>query len=206
MGDASVETIRLVGGHPAVDFVNTVDDRRNSQSPDALTDYVDAVRWAVRAGVLEPALESSLMRHAADTPGAASEALARLLVAREALYEVFLAEAEARAPAGDALRAVAELAAQASSHRTLVYADSKFIWGWDHHEVDSILHRVVFAAAQFLVAASERRPLGQCQGPNCGWLFLDTSRSGRRRWCSDESCGTTERVRRFRNKAARPQG
>ncbi|WP_312367149.1 CGNR zinc finger domain-containing protein [Ensifer sp.] len=29
-------------------------------------------------------------------------------------------------------------------------------------------------------------------------LFLDKSKSGRRLWCSDASCGTHTRVKRFR--------
>ncbi|MGH2486180.1 MAG: CGNR zinc finger domain-containing protein [Ktedonobacterales bacterium] len=27
----------------------------------------------------------------------------------------------------------------------------------------------------------------ECPGPRCGWLFLDTSKNGARRWCSMES-------------------
>jgi predicted RNA-binding Zn ribbon-like protein len=34
-----------------------------------------------------------------------------------------------------------------------------------------------------------------CPGRNCGWLFLDTS--GRRRWCSMETCGSREKMRRM---------
>jgi predicted RNA-binding Zn ribbon-like protein len=26
--------------------------------------------------------------------------------------------------------------------------------------------------------------------PNCGWLFLDTTKNGKRRWCSMEDCGS----------------
>ncbi len=43
-----------------------------------------------------------------------------------------------------------------------------------------------------------RRAVRECLGVNCGWLFLDRSRGGRRRWCSDETCGTRSRVERFR--------
>ena len=47
---------------------------------------------------------------------------------------------------------------------------------------------------------------GECQAErvtcrhaaeDCGWLFLDTSRSGRRRWCSMQSCGNRAKARRF---------
>jgi predicted RNA-binding Zn ribbon-like protein len=35
-----------------------------------------------------------------------------------------------------------------------------------------------------------------CAGEGCGWLFLDTSRNGRRIWCESGDCGNRERVRR----------
>jgi hypothetical protein len=37
-----------------------------------------------------------------------------------------------------------------------------------------------------------------CAAANCGLLFVDTSRPGRRRWCSMERCGTRTKVRRHR--------
>jgi predicted RNA-binding Zn ribbon-like protein len=51
-----------------------------------------------------------------------------------------------------------------------------------------------------LADRQHRRGVRECPGPNCGWLFLDTSKAGRRRWCSDESCGSRSRVKRFRAK------
>lgn len=32
----------------------------------------------------------------------------------------------------------------------------------------------------------------------CGWLFLDSSRGGRRRWCSMSTCGNREKANRHR--------
>jgi predicted RNA-binding Zn ribbon-like protein len=37
--------------------------------------------------------------------------------------------------------------------------------------------------------------LKRCPGRDCGWLFLDAS--GRRRWCSMDSCGSREKMRRL---------
>ncbi|MBZ9993133.1 CGNR zinc finger domain-containing protein [Mesorhizobium sp. BH1-1-4] len=51
-----------------------------------------------------------------------------------------------------------------------------------------------------MVETNDRRRVRECKGRQCGWLFLDTSRGGRRRWCSDETCGTRSRVTRFRAK------
>jgi predicted RNA-binding Zn ribbon-like protein len=41
-----------------------------------------------------------------------------------------------------------------------------------------------------------RERLRSC--PRCGWLFLDTSRGGKRRWCSMQVCGNREKVSRHR--------
>jgi predicted RNA-binding Zn ribbon-like protein len=39
----------------------------------------------------------------------------------------------------------------------------------------------------------------------CGWVFLDHSRNGSRRWCRMADCGTTAKARRLteRRRAAR---
>ncbi|MFE7743242.1 CGNR zinc finger domain-containing protein [Nocardia sp. NPDC057455] len=33
---------------------------------------------------------------------------------------------------------------------------------------------------------------------DCGLLFVDASRPGRRRWCSMDRCGNLSKVRRYR--------
>ncbi|GGK38483.1 hypothetical protein GCM10011591_07750 [Nocardia camponoti] len=38
-----------------------------------------------------------------------------------------------------------------------------------------------------------------CAADNCGLLFVDASRPGRRRWCSMERCGNLAKVRKYRD-------
>ena len=184
-----------------LDLVNTVDGDRDRIGPDVLTSYADAVHWAGRASLADAALQEQLSRLAAEDPLAASKALARLIEGREALYEIFLAEADVRLPAAKAVDAIRSLTKEAVSYRTLVAEDGHFAWKWEKDGLDGILHRAGFAAAELLTRATERRRIRQCGGRKCGWLFLDSSRPGRRRWCSEEGCGTGERVRRFRSKS-----
>jgi predicted RNA-binding Zn ribbon-like protein len=42
--------------------------------------------------------------------------------------------------------------------------------------------------------------LKRCEGSRCALLFVDTSRSGRRRWCSMESCGNRAKVAAHRRR------
>jgi predicted RNA-binding Zn ribbon-like protein len=50
-----------------------------------------------------------------------------------------------------------------------------------------------------LVALGTDRPrLRACGNRRCGWLFIDRSANGRRRWCDPKACGNRMKVRRYR--------
>lgn len=57
-------------------------------------------------------------------------------------------------------------------------------------------------AVDLLTDPVARSALRRCAGAACGRLYLDTSRGGRRRWCSGEVCGNRERVARHRRRTA----
>jgi hypothetical protein len=44
----------------------------------------------------------------------------------------------------------------------------------------------------------ERSRVRACGNRRCGWLFVDRSANGRRRWCDPRACGNRMKVRRFR--------
>ncbi|WP_105433139.1 CGNR zinc finger domain-containing protein [Neorhizobium sp. T6_25] len=51
-----------------------------------------------------------------------------------------------------------------------------------------------------ITGRNHRRLVRECKGDSCGWLFLDKPKSGRPLWCSEATCGTHARVKRFRKK------
>jgi predicted RNA-binding Zn ribbon-like protein len=53
---------------------------------------------------------------------------------------------------------------------------------------------VAASAVELLTSASLER-VKVCPD-TCGWLFLDTTKNGRRRWCSMSECGAGAKVRR----------
>ncbi len=69
--------------------------------------------------------------------------------------------------------------------------------------------RLAHAAVEFLSTADLRRlrvcPLAE---GGCGWLFLDHSRNGSRRWCAMADCGSQAKARRLteRRRARRATG
>jgi predicted RNA-binding Zn ribbon-like protein len=42
-----------------------------------------------------------------------------------------------------------------------------------------------------------------CGGPNCSWLFIDSSKAGRRRWCDMAVCGNFAKSQRFHSHTRR---
>ena len=54
-----------------------------------------------------------------------------------------------------------------------------------------------------LFATADARRLRECASPECGLLFLDLSRPGRRRWCSSDACGGKVRSAAYRQRRAR---
>jgi predicted RNA-binding Zn ribbon-like protein len=198
-GQKTIEDISLLGGHPALDFVNTVDSRGERWGPEFLNTYSDLVTWARRLEVIDDDEQTVLLSKAMESPVQAQRELVQARELREALHRIFLTESD-EAPVGEEDLALLDRAVQpAQSQRRLVSVAGTIRWRHPPAEqLDAIAYRIGWLAAELLTSKTERRPIRACQGPNCGWLFLDHSRNGHRRWCSDRTCGSNARVRKFR--------
>lgn len=196
----TVHDMSLLGGHPVLDFINTVDCRRDSWGPDFLLRYDDLLVWARRTGQIESATARRLAAIADDAPLEAAAALVRARNLREVLYNLCMAETGRFVPQPDNLLAFTAAVLKAMTNRRLSATARGIEWSWLPDDgLDLITERVALSASELLVgSAGKRRLVRECPGRNCGWLFLDTSRGGQRRWCSDKICGTSTRVRNFR--------
>ena len=56
------------------------------------------------------------------------------------------------------------------------------------------------AAAAHLVADADPSRVRRCAASDCGAWFLDTSKGGRRKWCSMAACGNRAKAARHRRK------
>lgn len=71
------------------------------------------------------------------------------------------------------------------------------------HTVDDPVGEVLGRLAEPFVeavAAGTTERFRICANDGCRWVFEDTSRAGRRRWCDMSSCGNRAKVRRYRSK------
>jgi predicted RNA-binding Zn ribbon-like protein len=199
--------MKLVGGDPCLDFVNTVGGRGATAagSPvlaDKLRGYDDLVAWSRHAGLVGDADARRLARRAKRLPRQAAATLGRARAFREALHRTLRSLMRGRRPAaGDLDLLNAEIAATRSREVLRAGRDGvRWEWGDPGGGLDSLLWPIARAAAGLLT--SDLKRLRQCGGPRCGWLFLDRSRNRSRQWCTMEDCGNVSKVRRFRERHA----
>jgi predicted RNA-binding Zn ribbon-like protein len=210
MAESASAMVRLVGGDPSLDFVNSVGGRVVGEGgsgsevlADKLTSYADLVAWSRHAGLVDDAHARSLARHAARNPREAAAVFGRAVALREALHRTLTSLLGGRRPSpADIDRLSAEIAVARSSERLRAGRGSlRWEWTLPGERLDSPLWPVCRAAATLLTSDLSR--LRQCAGDRCGWLFLDRSRNHSRQWCTMEDCGNLSKVRRFRERAAR---
>lgn len=198
MTSVTVGTLKLFGGHLALDFTNTVNSRGASYGPDVLQSYGDLLSWGVRLGVLN-SIEAADLRDVPPERGAI--ALRRAITLREALYRTFARRGSADQTDLDLLEH--EVTA-AQTTRRLRFDGGHYAWHWSTDNPDTLAHRLALSGTDLLTSPAIER-VRVCPGDNCAWLFLDTSRAGRRVWCSEQTCGTRSRVRRWREQRHDPE-
>lgn len=181
----------MVGGHCAIDFINP---GARLLDRDSFADFClvqgllsEAEQWHYRTPKISKPPETLPIDELAEL----QETLAHLLNARidgrkpEPIYlrrmERMLREA----------MATQEIRVTPTGYRLTPVEQS--------YRYQLPIHRLALAAMDLLADLPPDR-LRRCAADGCGWLFLDSSKSGRRRWCSMSDCGNQTKQRRFRTK------
>jgi predicted RNA-binding Zn ribbon-like protein len=197
--------LKFVGGDPSLDFVNTVDWTLTGLDRDRLMDYPRLVEWASGSHVIDPSERARLLEVARARPRAARAAYARARRARWVLQRLFTSVAT-RTASADALEDFNRLLRSAGRRLRLAYAGRRpagVEWQpYSAGDLDVILWAVVRSAVRLLESDDVPR-LRRCAGPDCGWLYVDRSRNGLRRWCEMQTCGTLAKSRRRAARLAR---
>ncbi len=213
MGDAPSTEFRFVGGELALDLVNTVDWTPAGLRDERLPDYASLTRWAEGAGAATARQAQRLRTLGRAQPRRAAAALDRARSLRSTLQRLFV-EVAGGAPSAAALDALDRHLPAVYPRLSLVPASpdarrlgraAAWTWRGQGDDLEAITWPVVRAAAELLVS-TEAAQVRVCGGPSCGWMYVDRSRNGLRRWCLMETCGTREKSRRRANRSAARAG
>ena len=212
-----VAELPLVGGHPALDLVNTVE--RGTPTPgtrprDHLADPPALLRWVRRAGLVDDAEAAAVAEDWGRDPGSGDAALAAVRDVREALHTVLLA-ATGAGPADPGVVAAAlerlhgRWAGAVARSRLVLEPEgspaARLAVGGAPAQL--VPDRAADVAMDVLRGADLAR-LRRCppEAGGCGWLFLDQSRNGSRRWCRMADCGSMVKARRLTERRRADRG
>jgi predicted RNA-binding Zn ribbon-like protein len=189
--------LERVGNALCLDFANTVNSRA-APTHDYLASYSDLLDWSEHAGALPAAVTGPLRSR---TGTAAGRVLAEARRLRDTVYAVFSPIAADRRPAPGEVDRLGTAYAAAMANvgiASVGIADGGYAVTWpvgDGRRLDAPLWPVARSAGELLLSGPLDR-IGEC--PGCGWLFLDVSRNGARRWCSMATCGSRDKMARYR--------
>jgi len=198
-----IKQFQFIGGDLSLDFCNTVGGKREGIPRENLHSCAHFLAWCRQAGILTEAHEAALLHQARGSAAKAAQILTRAIRLRESIYKLCTAVIRGQKPPTDALEELnAELSAALGRLRLEVTNESRFDWRWEHKllRLDHALAPIARAAAELLTNSQKLPRLCQCQGENCGWLFLDSSKNRSRCWCDMRDCGNRAKVRRHRSK------
>lgn len=199
-----ISALRLVGGMAVLDFLNSCNGRRPETSlnevAESLLNLEDVIYWFQHADLISAAELARFLELMPASSYQQERAYEHLIAFRELLYGLFLPIAEGHRVTGESLQFLNKALVDTARYRHLESVGFAAIWVWRRSDtvedmVASLIGRLAVQAASLLTSPDLAR-LKICATLACDWLFLDTSKNGRRRWCQMNICGSREKAKR----------
>lgn len=178
----------VLGGAEWINLVNTI----NKRQVDMLDDRLKTVQW----------LEANNLLRESDAQALQNEELFHSLLGRlhslRHLCKGILTDLEQQGkPSSHAANQLQKLVEQVNVRLTLVPSEGNLHLVCEGTTMED---HVLYKIAQSITHSLERVPVDRirkCEHEQCILYFIDTSKSGKRRWCSMETCGNRQKAAEF---------
>jgi predicted RNA-binding Zn ribbon-like protein len=196
-----IAAVRLDGGRLCIDFANSIHDRFATPAEDYLATPERYEEWARRAGALRPDEPVSLPN--------GHKARARLMDdirgLRDTAFRVLAAHIDGAPLPTAALRTLNAWLLDVRKDQKIT-SDGQLALRARPGDARLPLKRVTLDLVEVLADSSRGEfKLKHCDNQSsCGWMFADTSKNGRRRWCSMQTCGAMHKMASFRQRSTAP--
>lgn len=196
----------MVAGNPAVDLVNTLSNA-GADATDRLGGAEAFAKWAHVAGLADHAALDGMLDEMRRDPRGAARLYARASALRDALVRGFSRIAKGEPAAEADLAEIAGWVVRGADASVIEAFDGGYRRAFkpETPELEKPIIEIARAAEKLLLEGDLHR-LHVCAGHGCGWMFVDSSKNGKRRWCSMATCGTAAKVKKFRQRKKVPAG
>lgn len=189
-------TSMLIGGRLAIDFANEL-------APSSEFSWQELLHFLLVTRIISSERSSQLLTLPDYDPQSAEALLAKAQRLHAALRASFSAMVGDESLLRVSAEPINEVLRITEGHDELVYEGGTWRMEFVAREggLDWLLAAVARSAAE-LVTEGTNAPLRICSNASCGLFFYDTSRTGRRRWCSMARCGNRHKVAVFSRRHA----
>jgi predicted RNA-binding Zn ribbon-like protein len=195
------DSLDLVGGELAWDFANTSSGRGSPSCQEHLRDFDTLMQWVEHARVLPPSDCGYARAELAGHPRRSRRIFLRAIEMRELIWTIGTALADQRPVPGQLLALLSAAHAENLGHAEMKMRLGSYIWVWDpHRDIQAAILGPITLSALTLLMEKDLLRTRRCAGQECGWLFFDTTKNNRRRWCEMRVCGNRAKVRATRER------
>ncbi|MBI3965405.1 MAG: CGNR zinc finger domain-containing protein [Chloroflexi bacterium] len=187
------------GGHPSLDFVNTV-STRDGDLVDRLVGFDDLLTWLVEADLLDARKAAEAKRRWAESE-TATRVVAEARALRAAVRELADSLTSTREASAESLVTLNRCLQQRVGYPQVVRVAGRYqrrIQA-EYAEGVQLLGPVAEAALALLVDLAPTL-VKRCGNPACVLFFYDTTKNHRRRWCSMATCGNRSKAAAHRQR------
>jgi predicted RNA-binding Zn ribbon-like protein len=197
-------SLDLVGGELAWDFTNTSSARGSAAHQEHLRDFETLMQWVEHARVMAPSDCAYIRAALSGHPRRARRIFAHAIEMRELIWTIGSALAEQRPIPAKLLDLLSAAHAENLRHAAMRMRLGSYIWVFDpRRDIEAAIFGPITLSALTLLMEKDLLRTRRCAGQECGWLFFDTTKNNRRRWCEMRVCGNRAKVRAARDRQRR---
>jgi predicted RNA-binding Zn ribbon-like protein len=190
-----IDNISLDGGVLCLDFTNTINNRFEEQPQEYLSGFEDLLYWSKRLEAIDAKTYKDIISYASAHPVKAADFFKQSMELRELLHRMFLAVSKGEIIEAADLKAFNSILAEYCTTPQIKHLGNNYRESWECEEGFHEVTGPIVQSAYKLLLSDKLNRVKEC--PNCGWLFLDTTKNGKRRWCSMQSCGSNVKATEY---------
>jgi predicted RNA-binding Zn ribbon-like protein len=193
----SIANLQLDGGCPIFDFTNTISNRNDPDYFDYLKKYEDFIQWIDKVGLLSKGKLNAITIFSKSHTRRSADVFKQIIEVREVAFRLLSCIGKKHKVKQETLEAFNYFLTEALSSMHVEVGRAEITTSFNISEKTVLkepLYLLIKNAFDILSTKHFER-IKEC--PACGWLFLDTTKNGKRRWCNMQVCGSNDKARRY---------